>query len=269
MRTRGSGSKRSSAVRLAGAPSKCAPALLAAAVTAALAMPSVAAGEGATTATLEPSLGPNAAGARTALTVRTRFSGAAGAIPAPLHRMVVMIPDGLAGNNLIWPTTRGCSKAHLMSHGARGCPASSRIGAGSSLLEWQEGARTTTAHASLSAFVGPTNGDYQLEILGEVTQPIKRRYVITEPEFAMSAPFSAGLEASIPAIKTRPGQPNASTVEFSLSVGPPSGHIARKGGPGLQFFVPRSCPAGGFPWAEELTYVGGQTEKLAATSPCP
>ena len=40
-------------------------------------------------------------------------------------------------------------------------------------------------------------------------------------------------------------------------------------GLGLGIFVPHSCAAGGFPWAAEVTYANGATEKVSATSPCP
>jgi hypothetical protein len=225
-----------------------------------------------TSATIEPSLAPNVAGARTAVTVRARFSGAEGGIPAPLQKMTLLLPAGLAGTNLVWPTTPGCSKRHLLARGVRGCPASSLIGSGSALLAWKEGTKTVNERATLTAFVGSTNGEYQLQILGEGVRPIHRRYVITEPEFAMSAPYSAGLEAFVPPIPTRAGQPNASVVEFTMTIGARGGGRGRGHGaasPGLGIYVPRSCPSAGFPWTAEITYVGGATQNVAATSPCP
>jgi hypothetical protein len=238
-----------------------------------IALPSGASAQ--TVATIEPSFAPDLPGARTSITFAASFSGGAGALPAPLSKAVILLPAGIA-QTLEWPTTRGCSRAHLQAHGARGCPPRSQIGAGSALAEWREGSSTASELASLQLFIGPTDGEYTLQLLAEGQRPLRRRVVITLSLFAISAPYSGGMEATIPPIPTRPGQPDASVVSFSVTVGPPS-HTAhsrsrraaedRWGDMGL--FVPRSCPAGGFPWTADFTYAGGASQEVTAAVPCP
>ncbi|MHB8492385.1 MAG: hypothetical protein ACYDA6_09280 [Solirubrobacteraceae bacterium] len=240
---------------LAGAGAGCALALPTPAPVAAATAPAVAG------ATMEASFTPNRAGARTVLGYTLRFAGAGGALAPPVSKAAVLLPAGLTGT-LQWPTTLGCSKAHLQSHGPRGCPARSQIGSGSAVLGWREGSRTVQENARIWIFVGPTDGAYQLEMLGEGLRPIRRRVVISEPLAALSGPYSADVEAIAPPIPTRSGLPDATLMQLSIRVG-------ALRGPGMGIFVPRACAAGGFPWATELTYATGATETIHATTPCP
>ena len=228
-----------------------------------------------TIATIAPSFAPDLPGARTSVTFAASFSGGAGALPAPLSKAVILLPADLA-KTLEWPTTRGCSRAHLQAHGARGCPPHSQIGAGSALVEWQEGSSTVSERANLQLFVGPTEGVYTLQLLAEGQQPLHRRVVISLALFAITAPYSAGMEAIIPPLPTLPGQPDASVVSFSVTVGPPSqaadsrsSRAADSQWGEMELFVPRSCPAGGFPWTADFTYADGSSQEVTTAVPCP
>jgi len=222
-----------------------------------------------TTATIEASFSPNHAGARTAATFGVHLS-APGGIPAPLRKLTILIPGGLGGSTIEWPTTAGCSRATLVRRGAHGCPARSQMGSGSAQIAWREGGRTVTEKAKLWEFVGPTDGPYELQILGEGTTPIRRRVVSTVSLAAISGTYSASLETAIPPIPTRPGEPNASIVSFSITTGnakqPRFAGKGLYGGMGL--FVPTPCPAGGYPWLAELGYEGGATQQGTTAIPC-
>jgi hypothetical protein len=183
-------------------------------------LPAGALAQGASTVTLAPSLAPDTPGARTTVIFSAQLSGAGGALPAPLQKVTAYLPVGLTGLRMQWPTTLGCSLSHLLAHGASGCPAHSQIGTGSALLGWEEGGKIRTATATLSVFVGPTDGPYVLEVLGEGKPPLPRRLGFTENLAAVSAPFSSSTEADIPPIITRGGE-RASTLELTLAVGAP------------------------------------------------
>jgi hypothetical protein len=224
-----------------------------------------------TLATIAPTFTPDRLGARTVVGFGAHFGGGEGGVPAALRKVVVLVPAGLAGPRLEWPTTRGCSRSHLQGHGARGCPPNSQIGSGQALLAWREGARTVTESSKLWAFLAPPEREYAIELLGEGYAPIHRRVVITESLFAMTGTYSGGLEAAIPPIPTRPGQPDASVVSFSLSMGTvgrrhSSGALESEG---MGLFVPGGCPPGGFPWATELSYADGSVQQATASIPCP
>jgi hypothetical protein len=95
--------------------------------------------------------------------------------------------------------------------------------------------------------------------------------VITESLFAITGAYSGGVEAVIPPIPTRAGEPNASVVSFSLTMGSvnqPRGS-AHRSAEGMGLFVPGSCPAGGYPWAAEFTYADGSVQRPTASIPCP
>ncbi len=227
-----------------------------------------------TVATIEPSFVPDHPGARTSATFAASFAGDGGALPAPLSKAIILLPAGFA-ETLQWPLSGGCSRAHLQAHGARGCSPRSQIGAGTVLLDWQEGSRTASERASLKLFTGPTDGEPVLELLAEGEQPIRRRVVMVLSLSLVSAPYSAAMEANIPPIPTRPGQPDASIVSFSVTVGPlgrprSSHRRPAAGSPWgeLKVFVPRSCPLGGYPWTAAFTYEGGATQELTRTIPC-
>jgi hypothetical protein len=184
-----------------------------------------------------------------------------------------MLPAGLA-NSPEWPSTAGCSRTHLLADGARGCPAHSEIGTGSASLEWRQGTHARSETARLALFVGPTDGAYTLQLLAEGRRPIRRRVVIRIGLEAISAPFSAGLEAPIPSIPTLPGGSEASIVSFALTVGRSTrpaasagrAALARWGEMGL--FVPKSCPAGGYPWVADFKYANGEAEEVSGGAPC-
>ena len=196
---------------------------------------------------------------------------------------MILLPAELA-KTLEWPTTRGCSRAQLQAHGAPGCPPHSQIGAGSALVQWQEGSSTAGEQANLQLFVGPTEGVYTLQLLAEGRQPLRRRVVISLVLFGVTGPYSAGMEATVPPLPTRPGLPDASVVNFSVTVGPAArgagggagggggerggGAAARRWGE-MELFVPRSCPVGGFPWEAEFGYADGSLQEVGAGVPCP
>jgi hypothetical protein len=224
-----------------------------------------------TTATIEPSFSPNRLGARTIVNFAAHFTGGEGGVPAALHKVTVLVPGGLAGPRLEWPTTLGCSRGQLQRHGARGCPPNSQIGSGQALIAWREGARTVTESSKLWAFLGPTSGEYAIELLGEGYAPIHRRVVITESLFAMTGTYSGGLEGVVPPIPTRPGEPDASVISFSLAMGRTGRRHSSRAleSEGMGLFVPGNCPAGGFPWEAEFGYADGSTQQVNAAIPCP
>ncbi len=223
-----------------------------------------------TVVAIEPTFAPDRPGAQTSVTFAARLSSDAGGISAPLSKVAILLPAGLA-ETLQWPTSSGCSSAHLRAHGARGCPKRSQIGAGTALMAWQEGSQTVNERVRLGLFTGPTDGVPRLELLAEGEQPIRRRVVIYVGLSLISAPYSAEMETIIPPIPTRPGQGDASLVSFSVTVGPLSkALVPQRPSPWgeLELFVPRRCPMGGYPWTVEFTYEGGVTQEVDAAIPC-
>jgi len=256
----------------------------------------------ATSATISPQLRPSTPNTRTTVVFSARFSAAGSPLPAPLRTARVLLPEGLTNERLSWPTTRGCGMKVLLRRGANGCPPHSQVGVGEALLGVENQGMIVKAPAKLWVFVGPTNGAYVLEVLGETQAPVRKRFVFTEKLSAVSSPYSSGLETNFPALVLGPGMPPASVLEYTLTVGEPAHagaqsavrhrlpknirHKARlKGKKGhhrkqrhprggavrgeLMMFTPPHCPAGGYHWLAEFTFADGSTAAIPTTTPCP
>ena len=63
-------------------------------------------------------------------------------------------------------------------------------------------------------------------------------------------------------------EPNASFVSLSLTIGG-IGHSPRAHAAAGSILVPRSCPAGGFPFAADFTFADGSTASESAAVACP
>jgi hypothetical protein len=248
--------------RLLRARTLCARTLgIAAVVALCAALPGAA--QAGTVASVRPSFAPDRAGASTAFTLKIAFANQQEGIPAPVTGATVHLPAGL-GIDLRSAST--CPKATLQRNAGRSCPASARIGSGSALVVAHLGTLNLNENASLTAWRGPNQGGQPaLEIVGQGLSPLEERVVVSgvlEPD---QPPYGQQLVMINPAIPTLPLEPNAALSRFSLTVG--STHAGHAGGGLIR--VPRTCPAGGFPFGADFSYADGSTSATTATVPCP
>lgn len=226
--------------------------------------------------TLTSTFSPNRLGARGALTFSIRYaatggeSGSAapapaeGRVPSPVRRLFVHFP---AGMGLDIPNLSGCSAARLRAHGARACPAASRVGGGHALTELPGGSQVIDERITLSAFVGPLrNGQPTLEILAEGFTPLSERIVFHGEMRFDRAPYGEELVIDVPPIQALPETPDAAPVLFSLTLG-----VNRHGRASAAntVIVPSRCPKGGFPFAAESTYANGSRGSALTRTQCP
>jgi hypothetical protein len=219
-----------------------------------------------TGASIRPSLRPDRLGASTALTLAIRFSGGAQGVPAPLRRAVLHLPAGL-GIGLRGVKT--CAPAQLRRRGAAGCPTGALVGRGHALLEARTGSLTIPEEAEIWVFRGPDRGSKPvLEIYGRGETPLVESTVsaaVLEPD---SAPYGTRLTVSVPAIPTLTYEPDASFVSLSVTVGA-VGRAPRAHAAAGAVLMPRSCPAGGFPFAASFAFADGSSASASATVACP
>lgn len=215
-----------------------------------------------TFADITPSLVPDRIHARAALTLSIRFGGGEAGVPAPLSRAVLRLPANL---NLDIPQLRSCSLTRLQALGPAGCPPRSKIGGGDALVEGELSGVAVTENVKLTAFLGPLdNLQPTFEIVGEGYRPIGAQLALTADALPAAQPYGEELVMTVPPISTVPGEPDASVLSFSLTIGRPrAGH----GAPAI--LVPAHCPRSGFPFAAEFTYADGSSGRALATSPCP
>jgi hypothetical protein len=223
--------------------------------------------EAETQSTIRPSFSPDRLGAGTTVTLAITFSAESGEVPAPVRHAVVHLPVGL-GIDMHGVGT--CSETRLQARGPRGCPPSSRVGNGRATLEAHLGSQTISENASLSAFRGPNQGGHStLEISGQGQTPLVERVLmisVIEPDHA---PYGNKLVTSIPPIPTLPGEPNASTIRFSLTVGTAPGTAIPRSHPSGAITVPRSCPAAGFAFGADFSFADGSSTSATALGECP
>jgi hypothetical protein len=217
-----------------------------------------------TSATITPSLSPERLGARASLTLSISYAGGEFGVPSAVRHSVLRFP---AGMSLDIPRLRACKAARLRAHGLSGCPAQSEIGSGHALAETHAGSQITTEEVELHAFLGPPeNLQPTFEVFAQGYTPLDEHVVFTGKVMSANAPYGEELELSIPPVPSLPLEPDASIVTFSLTVGA-SRHSGVHSGSTVS--VPRSCPAGGFPFAAEFTYADGSVGGALARVPCP
>lgn len=219
------------------------------------------AAQATTSGSIRPALSPDKLGARAALTLGASFSGGAEGVPAPLSRLVVHLPAGL---RIDVRGVSACSQAALRSRGAKGCPPSSLVGRGSSLMAVRLGVLTEEEPASIWAFRGPNHGGRPtLVLFGQGYTPLEESVVFSGALSADRPPYGLKLSMDIPPIPTLEELSSASTLRFSLTVG------THRGGRRGAIVVPRSCPPGGFPFASDFSFRDGSTSTATTTVRCP
>ncbi|HEX3434928.1 MAG TPA: hypothetical protein VHT25_12810 [Solirubrobacteraceae bacterium] len=217
-----------------------------------------------TSAVITAQLSSNRLRARGAVSVGIQFADPSMGLAAPVRRMVLRFPAGLA---LDLPHLRSCSPSRLRARGAEGCPAASALGRGHALVEAHTGSQTTAEDISLRVFLGPLRGlQPTIEIFGRGYTPFDKRVVLSGSLLADSRPYGERLVMPIPPIATLPLEPDASIVTFSLTVGAVKPH--RKHDQNT-VIVPSTCPLGGFPFAGEFAYADGSSGGALASIPCP
>jgi hypothetical protein len=210
-----------------------------------------------TASALTPSFSPNRLGAPAALTLKIDYTGAPHRVPAPVTHTLVHLPAGTTFN------LQGVATCPRGRANSGSCPASSRVGVGSTVAIAHLGSQTLTENATVNAYRGANQGGHPtLLISSQGLTPLIERVLITGVLQRDRPPYGAELAMSIPPIPTLPTEPNASIFHFTLTIG--GGHGAR----GV-VRVPRSCPASGFPFGADFTFAGGSTSSVATTARCP
>jgi hypothetical protein len=214
-----------------------------------------------TSAAIQPSLQPNRPAAHTAFTLSLRFAGGVERVPAPLSAMVLRLPAGLS---IDLGGVGICQASRLRSRGAAGCSAASLLGRGRALLEVHAGSQTLPEEVTVAVFRGPSRaGDPTFEIFGHGETPLDESSVSTAVLQADRAPFGSKLVVSVPPIPTLVYEPDASFSSLSLTIGALAGRSRGA------VSVPRSCPAGGFPFAAAFTFADHSRASAAARVRCP
>lgn len=222
--------------------------------------PAAASAEEASVA-LHASFAPDRLGASTAFTLALDFSAGSEAVPPPLRTVAVELPAGLRIN---MTGVAICAPARLRSRGPSGCPSSSLVGRGHALLDVHAGTEAIDEEATIWVLRGPQHGGLpSFEIFGQGYTPLYQSAVSPELLEAASGPYGYRTVTSVPPIPTLMYEPNASFASLSLTFG--GKRAARPGA----ISAPRSCPAGGFPFAVQVAFANGASASSSTTVACP
>jgi hypothetical protein len=229
----------------------------------------------AQTVKLKVAFNPDRAGARTTIELALRISGAGGAPPAPLTSLDLRMPAGMG----IATTTLGqdsCDAAELIGSGLQGCSANARVGYGTATAVVPVGSQNVRETASLNTVMGPP-AENHLEVLFYVqaAQPVFAQLVLPSVVEEARLPYGEELVTSVPLVQAWPEGPDLALESFNSTIGPLHLTYHRHlNGRTIAFHprgirLPRSCPAGGFPFAAVARFLDGTQATGVYRVPCP
>jgi hypothetical protein len=254
------------------------PALLAVALVCSLLVVSLSAppaGAAAVSATLHASFSPNRLATPTTIAFSFHLTTAEGTAPPPLTRMDLRMPAGMNYTS----TTLGlslCNPAALVAEGIAGCPANSRLGYGSALVEVPFGTGAGHEIPEIQAVAGPsTTGNLEVLFYANGLYPVDAQLAFSGEVLPDSGRYGSKLAATIPLVASVPGGPDVSIVTVTTTIGPSHltyykhvhGRLVPFRPRGVD--VPEHCPRGGFPFAADFAFLDGSATGASTTIPCP
>jgi hypothetical protein len=188
-------------------------------------------------------------------------------------------PPVLTGVKLAYPHNLGfatsglglaaCDPVLLEENGPEVCPANSRMGRGSALVEIPLSGFLHAERVALTLLAGPSPSGYlHVLVSGFGSFPVSALVVLS------AELLPAGLGITIPPIPTLPEGPYVSLVEMHLELGGRLTYYERVRGKTVAYHppgigLPRSCPRGGFRFAATFAFLGGESAVAQARVACP
>jgi hypothetical protein len=246
-------------------------------IAAALVCGCVPAAAGATeTATLQASFSPDRLGASTTIAFGFHLSTTEGVAPPPLASIDLHMPAGMNYTS----TTLGlaiCQPERLKEKGLAGCPADSRLGSGSAIVEVPFGTGTGHELPEIQALMGPPSSKSNLVVLfyANGQTPVFAQLVFRGELLPATGIFGSQLTTVVPPIASVPGGADVSIISVQSTIGPSHLTYTKHVHGRLVHFhpvgiaVPERCPAGGFPFSGEFGFQDGTTVSASTTIPCP
>ncbi len=233
------------------------------------------------TASAAPSLGlkvtfhPDHPGHQTTIKLALRIANTAGAFSSPVTSLGLRLPAnmGLAGTML---GQANCEASALLAMGVSGCSPNARIGFGTASAVVPVGSQNVDETATLNAFMGPPKTD-ELQVLWyvEASRPVFAQLVLPSLLEEAEAPFGQELATEVALVQAWPEGPDLALETFVSSIGP-MGLVYHRRAHGKTIAyqpsgirIPRTCPAGGFPFAALLNFADGEKATAIYRVPCP
>jgi hypothetical protein len=211
---------------------------------------------------------PERLGAPTALSLGVDIAGIGGGLPSALTGIDFHYPAGLAfATSSLGLAT--CSQARLEAEGPSGCPANSRMGGGSAVVEFPLGPETREETAHIAMVAGPSSDGYlHVLIYANGEEPVYGQIV-------MSAVLLHGhLQFTVPLVPSLPGSPDVAVVRLRVTIGGNLTYEERIRGRTVTFRpkgigLPSRCPRGGFRFAATFSFLDGSQVPAQTAVSCP
>jgi hypothetical protein len=226
-------------------------------------------------ASLHASFSPNRLGAPTTISFSFHLASSDGTAPPPLTGLELHLPAGMNYTT----TTLGlatCSVAKLIAGGLAACPANSRLGHGSALVEVPFGVGSGHEVPYIEAVAGPSpKGNLIVLFYASGLFPVIAQLAFSGEVLPDSGRFGSQLDADVPLVTSVPGGPDVSIVDVKTTIGPSGLTYYRRVNGRLQPFRPRGvaiperCPRGGFPFAASFSFEDGTQASASTAVPCP
>jgi len=226
-------------------------------------------------ATLHASFTPDRLGAATTIAFAFKLATGEGLAPPPLTRMDLRIPAGVNYTR----TELGlaiCQPDALQARGLAGCPANSRLGYGSAVVEVPFGVGAGHEIPEIQAVAGPSpNGNLDVLFYANGLYPVYAQLAFSAEVLPDTGRFGSQLNTIVPLVTSVPGGPDVSIVSVATTIGPTGltyykhvhGRLVAFRPRGVS--VPERCPRGGFPFAAEFSFQDGSHTSATTAVPCP
>jgi hypothetical protein len=219
-------------------------------------------------AVLSAAFRPKRLGAATTVAFSVHIDPPAQSGPLPVSRIAVSYPAslGLATSGL---GLDACDAAALELQGSETCPANSKLGEGSAVVQVPFGPSIVSESVELGIYAVPSSdGFLHLGILAHGQTPVIANVVL-------AGVLSAGrLAITVPPIATLPGAPYAALVRMQASLGGNLTYFEQRGGRRVPYRprgigLPDSCPKGGWLVGASFGFTDGQTSAAKTAISCP
>jgi hypothetical protein len=169
-----------------------------------------------------------------------------------------------------------CQPAALLTRGLAGCPANSRLGYGSALVEVPFGTGDGHEIPEIQAVAGPSpKGNLVVLFYADGHVPVYAQLAFSGEVLPDAGRYGSRLAATVPLVGSVPGGPDVSVVDVQTTIGPSHltyykhvhGHLVPFRPRGVA--VPERCPRGGFPFAADFTFQDASHTSASTTVPCP
>jgi hypothetical protein len=243
-------------------------ALLALVLAAALSAVQTTGAGAAQTAKINARFRPERLGAATTVSLGFQLPPRDGNAPAALSSMQLVYPPdlGLATSGL---GLTSCSPTELEAVGGEACPANSRMGYGSAVVELPLKIETVKEHISLEVFAAPSPDGYlHVLVYASGTFPVYAQVLLS------GVLLRGQLNVVVPPIPSFPEAPYVVMTQMQLTLGGNLTYYERSAGKLIAYHppgvgLPTRCPRGGFPFAATFGFIGGAHASARTSVPCP